>query len=166
MTTLRHLLAFLPFPLIFLVISPIFGGPAFAAPTTMNGYWVTEGYASVVEVGPCETAEASLCGEIVWLWAAVDGNGQPVLDAENPDRELRRQPLLGRHILIHMVRGSSEPLSASGDIYNPGDGRTYRATMTLVDDDTLYVEGCVLFLCKTQVWRRPSALPRFDDPQA
>jgi len=42
-----------------------------------------------------------------------------------------------------------------GKIYNPEDGNTYQGTITLVDDNTLNLRGCVIFpLCKTQTWSR------------
>ena len=136
--------------------------PASPSEASLQGYWVTKGYESVVEIGPCPDAPSRLCGDIVWLWDAVDAAGHPVRDAENPDSTLRPQPLLGRTIVIDMVPKASNTHSASGHIYNPGDGRTYRATIALIDPTTLHVEGCVMFICQTQVWRRPTALPRFD----
>ncbi len=165
MIALRHILAFLPFPLIFMVVSPLFGGPAFAGHPTIHGYWATERYASVVEIKPCETGAAQICGSIVWLWDGVDAQGQPVTDAENPDPDLRRRPLLGREILSGQIDPAAARTAANGNIYNPEDGRTYRATLRLIDDDTLHVKGCVLFICQTQVWRRSASLPRFEDPR-
>ncbi|WP_395714900.1 DUF2147 domain-containing protein [Reyranella sp.] len=46
----------------------------------------------------------------------------------------------------------------SGRIYNPEDGKTYSATLRRTAPDTLFVEGCVLFICQKQVWRKASAL--------
>ncbi len=136
---------------------------AAAAGEELGGHWVTTGYESVVKIGACPQDSALLCGDIVWLWDAVDGDGVPTRDEENPDPDQRTQPLLGRTIIIDMTQRPDAPRTASGDIYNPGDGRTYRATIDLIDATTLHVEGCVMFLCQTQVWRRPSALPRFDN---
>ena len=163
MTALRHILAILPLPFVFLVVSPIFGGPAWAAPDKFQGFWITERYGSVVEVADCPHQAGAICGTIVWLWAAIEADGTPVLDARNPDDTLRQQPLIGRQILIDMHWDGD---TAKGRIYNPEDGRTYRATIKAIDADTLHVEGCVMFLCQTQVWRRPSSLPRFDNSRA
>ena len=162
MIACRHLLAFLPFPVIFLMVSPIFGGPVLAAQSTLAGFWATERYASVVEISVCPENTESVCGTIVWLWDAVDGAGLPVTDAENPDPGLRDRPLIGRVILAGTVRGTGKMSEATGEIYNPEDGRTYRTTIRLIDDITLHVKGCVVFICRTQVWRRPESLPRFE----
>ena len=48
--------------------------------------------------------------------------------------------------------------SWAGRIYNPEDGQTYRATLRRVGNDTLVIEGCVLFICQKQIWRSASAL--------
>jgi hypothetical protein len=42
-----------------------------------------------------------------------------------------------------------------GSIYNPEDGGTYKATITIADADTLKLKGCIVWpLCKTQTWKR------------
>ena len=46
----------------------------------------------------------------------------------------------------------------SGQIYNPEDGQTYRATVRRNGADALLIEGCVLFICQKQVWRKASTL--------
>jgi uncharacterized protein (DUF2147 family) len=42
----------------------------------------------------------------------------------------------------------------SGRLYNPEDGRDYKGSLHLQSPNRLVVDGCVLFLCRTQVWRR------------
>jgi hypothetical protein len=44
-----------------------------------------------------------------------------------------------------------------GRIYNPEDGRHYEASLTLKSANNLLVEGCVMFFCQSQVWRRADA---------
>ena len=95
-------------------------GSANPEQNTLLGHWVTKGYESVVDIRPCARNEARLCGHIVWLWDAVDETGAPVLDKENPDTDLRRQPLLGRMIVVQMTPGTDSDLTASGHIYKPG----------------------------------------------
>jgi uncharacterized protein (DUF2147 family) len=42
-----------------------------------------------------------------------------------------------------------------GTIYNADDGGTYKATITVMDADTLNVKGCIVWpLCKSQTWKR------------
>jgi uncharacterized protein (DUF2147 family) len=123
------------------------------------GRWATPGLAAIVELAPCPQAPpatATLCGTIRWLWDAIDEKGRPRLDVQNADASLRSRPLLGLSILSGLA-----PVAEggwSGRIYNPEDGRTYSATLRRSGADTLLIEGCVLFVCRKQVWRKASAL--------
>jgi len=118
------------------------------------GRWATPGVNAIVELAPC-AGSATLCGTIRWLWDPLDGRGQPRLDAENTDARLRSRPLLGLAILSGLKPAQE---GWSGQIYNPEDGQTYRATMRRHGADGLLIEGCVLFVCRKQVWRRASSL--------
>jgi uncharacterized protein (DUF2147 family) len=125
------------------------------AQTDVMGHWATPGVSAVVDLARCADAQ-TLCGTIRWLWDAVDERGLPRLDANNADVALRTRPLLGLSILSGLKLRTDG--SWSGQIYNPEDGQTYRAVLTRVGADTLDVEGCVLMLCKKQVWRKASAV--------
>ena len=117
--------------------------------------WATPGLSAVVELGPCREA-AGLCGTIRWLWDGLDAQGRPRLDTHNADVAQRSRPLLGLSILSGLT--PSPDGGWSGRVYNPEDGETYRARMRRVGADTLVIEGCVLFVCKKQVWRKASSL--------
>jgi len=121
----------------------------------VRGRWATPGLSAIVELAPCTDA-STLCGTIRWLWDAVDQRGRPRLDAENADAGLRARPLLGLTILtdLEQVPGGGW----AGQIYNPEDGQTYRATLRRDGANALLVEGCVLFICRKQVWQKASAL--------
>lgn len=125
------------------------------AESDVLGRWATPGVSAVVELTHCGDA-ATLCGTIRWLWDAVDDKGRPRLDANNTDPSLRTRPIVGLSILSGLKpRGDG---GWSGQIYNPEDGQTYRATLRRVGADRLEVEGCVLMICKKQVWRKASAI--------
>ncbi len=119
------------------------------------GRWATPGVSAIVQLAPCGD-RATLCGTIRWLWDGVDEKGRPRLDVRNADSGLRDRPLLGLPILSDLRTAKAG--AWEGRIYNPEDGQTYRATLTRRDPDTLIVEGCVLFVCQKQVWRKTSAL--------
>jgi uncharacterized protein (DUF2147 family) len=123
--------------------------------TDVLGRWATPGVSAVVELAHCAGVE-TLCGTIRWLWDAVDEHGRPRLDANNVDASLRTRQLVGLAILSDLK--SRADRSWSGHIYNPEDGQTYRATLRRVSGDTLEVEGCVLMICRKQVWRKASAV--------
>jgi uncharacterized protein (DUF2147 family) len=125
------------------------------AQTDVMGRWATPGVSAVVDLARCADAQ-TLCGTIRWLWDAVDERGLPRLDANNADVALRTRPLLGLAILSGLKLRTDG--AWSGRIYNPEDGQTYRAVLKRVGADTLDVEGCVLMLCKKQVWRKASTI--------
>jgi uncharacterized protein (DUF2147 family) len=125
--------------------------PAQAFADDAVGVWLTEGGKSRVEIAPC--AEDKYCGTIVWLKDPNNEDGTPKLDVNNQDEALRDRPIVG----LDLVKGFTEEEEGKyrgGQIYNPEDGKTYSAKMTVQDPDTLEVEGCVLFFCKGTVWTR------------
>jgi uncharacterized protein (DUF2147 family) len=126
-------------------------GPALAGDP--SGTWLTEGGKSQVRLVNCG---ATLCGRIQWLKEPSDpATGKPKRDARNPDPSKRDRPIVGVDILLGM-RPDQTPNQWAGDIYNPEDGKTYRAHLTLQDARTLQVKGCVLggLICKSQAWSR------------
>jgi uncharacterized protein (DUF2147 family) len=87
------------------------------------------------------------------LWTETDAKGRPLRDSRNPDRKLRDRALKGTAMLSGF-RAAGGGKWRNGRIYNPEDGRSYTATLTLVNANSLAVEGCALMFCQTQVWRR------------
>ena len=130
---------------------------AFDPKDAFLGEWGTPGMHAKVNVAHCPGETDLICGTITWLWEPVDQSGRPKTDSQNPVARMRDRPLIGMQILSGFRRKSSGELSG-GSVYNPEDGRTYDATMRLQGADTLVVEGCVLFICRKQVWRKASAI--------
>jgi uncharacterized protein (DUF2147 family) len=60
--------------------------------------------------------------------------------------------------LLEDFRGGANGEALEGRIYNPENGRTYRAALKLRSPDILEVKGCLLIVCDTQVWRRVESL--------
>lgn len=117
----------------------------FAAPPGMAGDWRTEDGSAVVRIGDCG---ATLCGRIT----RVLNPGAPPNDANNPNRALRSRPLVGIPVLSGFARNASGDLQ--GTAYDPKSGRSYRSYLSLNDNGTLRVTGCVTFICRSQTWRR------------
>lgn len=126
---------------------------------TLQDEWWTPGFSARVKLAPCadkgaDKSDDKLCGNIVWAWD------------DTPTGAADKRPLVGQRIIIGMKadkapsdKTASEKNSGySGDIYNPEDGHTYKATMRLKSANTLVVAGCVLFICREQVWRRHDSL--------
>ena len=121
---------------------PILLALLLAAPSGFSGDWITADRSAVVRIGPCG---ASLCGRI----ARVLARGAPTTDVNNPNRALRRRPLVGVNVLSGFT-----PAGTGGRAYNPQNGRSYRATLRLNADGTLRVTGCVTVICRSQTWTR------------
>ena len=100
-----------------------------------------------MEVSRCD---GSLCAELRWLWE-VGVARRPGLDDENPDESLRSRPLVGVELFERFRRDGER---WKGRIYNPEDGRTYRATVARRGANALRVRGCLGPFCRGQTWRR------------
>lgn len=81
--------------------------------------------------------------------------GEPKVDLENPDPAKRERPIVGLRILSGFTwAGDGE--WTDGTIYDPANGKTYKAKMRLTDPDTLDIRGYVgvpLF-GRTTTWKR------------
>jgi uncharacterized protein (DUF2147 family) len=124
--------------------------PAFAADPI--GTWLTEEGKATVRVTDCGGA---LCGTIIALKEPNDpATGKPKVDKNNVDASKRSRPIVG----VQLVTGL-KPAGANkwtGQIYNPEDGKTYNANVTLQNANAITVQGCILggVICKTNAWTR------------
>ena len=114
-----------------------------------TGIWRLDNGKVTVRVAPCG---GSLCGTVVALKKPVDDKGRPRLDKENPNKSLRRRPVIGLTILSNMRPAGDNRWN--GTIYNPDDGYTYRSKMKLQNADTMKVDGCVAVFCKSMKFVR------------
>jgi uncharacterized protein (DUF2147 family) len=122
---------------------------ALAEETTGNivpdpiGEWrVSKGYATI-RIADCDGR----------LWGVVASETHPSVDSKNPDPNLRTRPTLGMPVLLSMARAKRNRWD--GQIYNSQDGHTYSANISMVNPNTLKVEGCFLgFLCGGENWTR------------
>lgn len=93
-------------------------------------------------------------GKIIWLKNAKDVNSKPKVDRKNPNPDLRTKPIIGMVMLKDFKYDDDE--WTGGHIYNPSDGKEYKAYMKLKDKSTLNVRGYVgiSLLGKTDTWSR------------
>jgi uncharacterized protein (DUF2147 family) len=129
--------------------------PSHAAPPQppVLGHWLSEGRDAVIEIFPC--GDDTLCGRLTWFAPGPDDAKNPPMDGNNPDLSLRFRPLCGL-VILKGFKPSGEGEWNDGSVYDPDNGKTYRATMTLVDDGTLRLRGYIgipLF-GETQAWTR------------
>lgn len=125
--------------------------PALAA-DPVEGDWLVQGGSAKVRIAPCPARAERLCG--VFTWIKNDKPGKPVLDSHNPDAGLRGQTLVGS-TFIRDFRKAAVGRWTGGKIYSPDEGKTYDSKMQINPDGTLKLNGCVLFICQAQTWKRP-----------
>ena len=123
-----------------------------------SGTWLTEDSRARVRVERCGVSLEQICGYVVWMKEAVDANGQPLKDLNNPDPLKRSRPLLG-HQLIMGLRPAADG-RFEGQIYNAENGKSYEISLRR-DARDLKVKGCMLsILCASQSWTQTvNALP-------
>lgn len=113
------------------------------------GVWQTQDRDGHVRIQSCEAN--TLCGTLVWF----DPNTPVGLtDGNNPDPILRGRALIGIQILSDLP--ASTESREMGRIYNPYDGKTFRARIELQSNQTLEVTGCWRVICRSNIWHRVS----------
>ncbi len=123
------------------------------------GLWSTKGDNSKVEVFKCGE---NYCGKIVELknpnFPADDKEGragQPKVDKNNPDPDLRTRPLLGLQLLEGFIYSGGN-VWKGGRIYDPNNGKLYKCKITLADPNRLEVRGYIgiSWFGRTVIWTR------------
>ena len=101
-------------------------------------------------------------GKIIWLSEPVYLEGDPhgtvgeaKVDTENPDEALRSQPIVGL-LMMSGFKYDVKGLWHKGKIYDPDNGKTYKAKLSLTEDDVLKVRGFIGFslIGRTSEWTR------------
>jgi uncharacterized protein (DUF2147 family) len=119
-----------------------------------KGTWAMPDRKFIVSVDRCGT---NLCGRIVGLKEPAYANGRRKIDRHNEKASLRSRPLMGLGLLLNM-RPAGEN-TWKGAIYNPDDGKTYQAKLSL-DGRVMKVQGCVAgIFCKTVSFTRLARIP-------
>ena len=125
-------------------------GAAQAADLEVAGRWFTDDRSSIISIEDC--GNGTPCGVVQWLSPEVDEDAR---DSNNRDQSLRHRPILGMSVLSGF-KAKEGGCWRKGNIYNPEDGRTYRARIELISNDALSVSGCLGPICKTLIWHRAS----------
>ena len=139
-----------------LAVMALAATPVGAQTPTPVGVWLHDNKRIEIAIMPCGDR---LCGKLVWFKWPNNAQGLPLVDLNNPDSALRTRPLLGLLVLNGLHRTGANTW-ADGNIYNPDDGVTYAASMSMQDDGSLEVRAYVLLpmLGKTFVWTRMRAV--------
>mmetsp|Transcript_6051 Transcript_6051/g.10756 ORF Transcript_6051/g.10756 Transcript_6051/m.10756 type:complete len:172 (+) Transcript_6051:2087-2602(+) len=120
------------------------------------GTWMLPSGEYLVTIDRCDSNSDSICGDVTWVRNLYADDGSLRTDKKNQSPALRRRPLLGMRVLSGFKMGDDGKHAHSGHIYNGRDGKTYNSKISLKHDDEnlLQVAGCVLFICKSEVWKR------------
>ena len=132
-------------------ILALLGGTSFAAeqPSVVGDWLVKDGYANI----RIDNCNGKMWGIVVW-------EKTPGVDSENPDPAKKTRPTLGMPVLMGLAPSQHEQGKWSGEIYNSQNGKLYQANISLADENTLDLEGCLIYpLCLTQKWTRVKAPP-------
>ena len=90
-------------------------------------------------------------GKIAWLKDPLNDEGKPVLDANNPDEEKAKKPVLGLNLISGFTYEKGKWVD--GEIYDPDNGKTYSCVMKL-KGERLEVRGYIglTMFGRTVVW--------------
>ena len=118
----------------------------------ITGIWLTSGK-EPAKIQIYRSGE-KFYGKIVWLKYPTE-NGKQRLDANNPDKGKRNNPIIGL-IILKDFKFDDDDEWKSGDIYDPENGKTYSSYTYLKDKNTLKVRGYVgiSLLGRTEIWTR------------
>ncbi len=131
-----------------------------AASADPTGYWMKPDAEreSKIQVFKCGKSKSLLCAKIAWLKDPKDSKGQPLHDVRNENPAQRGRSIVGLAIFTGMT--PSAPSIWTGQIYNPEDGHTYSATLTVLSRKQILLRGCKAWLlCGEKQWLRTGAPP-------
>ena len=131
----------------------ILSGSAWADRAAVEGRWLTQEKDGWIRV---ELVGDSLVGRIAG--APPGSPSERELDDRNPDPALRTRKLDGLTIMTGFEY-DGDGRWKNGRVYDPNTGKTYRCTLTLIDQDTLEIRGFIgiALFGRTATWTR-------DDP--
>ena len=109
----------------------------------VNGIYKTQatdtGAFLEVEFGPCDKDPSLSCGII--------------LNAYESNTDVNKEyDHLGK-IIVENMKSQGSGKFTGGTIWDPSEDKVYNSKMTTIDAD-LSVEGCILFFCRAQLWKR------------
>lgn len=116
--------------------------PALAADldNDITGVWTSEELGFELEIYDC--GDASLCGRVVSASESPDVIEQR--EHSSQAGQTRDQPIVGRELLSGFEADQENGAKwKNGRIFNPKNGKTYKSTLTLADEDTLKLRAYV-----------------------
>ena len=118
----------------------------------ITGIWLTGGK-EPAKIQIYKSGE-KFYGRIIWLKNPTE-NGKQRVDANNPDKAKRSNPIIGL-LMLTGFKFDGDDEWKGGDIYDPESGKTYSSYIYLKDKNTLKVRGYVgvSLFGRTETWTR------------
>lgn len=94
-------------------------------------------------------------GHISKIIKTFDNKNYNEVDVKNPDPSLRNNKILGVEIIKDFTY-SDQNLWKNGTVYDPKTGKTYKANISMENNNTLNLRGFIGFslLGRTTKWKR------------
>lgn len=118
------------------------------AQESIEGIWLTEEGNSKIEI---YHRDDKYFGKIVWLDPSTDKNGNPVIDRNNPNRNLRNRQLMGIDMLEDIKYQSGKWY---GKIYAPKRGLKMDVVLAAPGMDKLELNISYKGFTRQQIWTR------------
>jgi len=133
----------------FLLIAAFYSFAAFSSEDhpLKDTYWLAED--SIISIRECD---GRLCGVMEHIFTEEGEDPLGILDTNNPEEDLRTRPLIGIRLLDSFNPFPKKGIYKDGLIYDPRSGKSYKGKLSLIDEFTLKVEGCIAFLCQGVQW--------------
>jgi len=144
------------------LLAPFSSSQAAAADPT--GIWMKPDAERPARIEVRKCGKSQLCAKIIWLENAKDSKGKPLRDIRNSDPGQRGRAILGLPLFSGFTPSGAN--AWAGQIYNPEDGNTYSATLTLVSQKQIVLKGCKAFglLCGQKIWVRSEIPGKPEEP--
>ncbi len=128
--------------IVLFLLSFIYLGLAAQDANQIVGYWLTQDGDSQVRI--FKATNGKYYGKIVWLEEPNEEDGTPKIDDENPNENLRGQPLMGLRLLNGFEYDKDDEEWEDGTIYDPTNGNTYKCYIWFEDKpEVLHLKGYV-----------------------
>jgi uncharacterized protein (DUF2147 family) len=127
------------------------GGAAYASP--VGGLWLVAEKDAHVWIGEFH---GTYCGRIVWVRDSLDSKGFLRRDTNNPDPSLRGRVMRDLVMVTALAPTSADSTRWKARVYDPRNGHTYNANLTLESSGRLKLRGYIGFslLGRTAHWTR------------
>lgn len=106
------------------------------------GVYLVVEKSEVSKVKVSRMANGNFEGKIIWMKEPKFKDGTPKTDIMNPDPNLKKTPA-DKIVLLHNFKYNADDNEWSGEIYNPVEGKMYKAYAAFENDQKLKVRGYV-----------------------